>query len=291
MKKFDYETALDLLRIDAYERKTKSWVLVKLVDQPPSNRNDFFLLQDMISSSSSSRTQIYRKNFLIGKVLEKLKRDYSLVQSILDKYRGKLVVAGGAVFRSFRNILEKTDLDFFFINCTKEEIMNILKDIRNSFFPKKIGCLRNLRTTTFIIEDRNMGEMGMDNLGENETDFGTKYQFIHSRSYPNVASVIGGFDITIAACLYDGESFYTTTLGEISLKYCFNIVDPSRRSTTYEQRLRKYSRYCSIIFPFLTRSHLIKMGIENGMETSGKNVKVEVLKGLELWVCVYGTRV
>lgn len=285
MKKLDYQKAIDLLRIDSYERKTRNWPLIKLNGDSirRGNPRDTLLVEGIVSSS---RNAIYGEFFDIEKAIQKLRRDYPLMETVLSRYPGKLIVAGGAIFRSIHDFNSKSDLDFFFINCEKKEIEDILRDLFENVFRKEksSGCLRNLKTTTFLVDHK---DVYVHDPLEGDTSsqiFGTKYQFVHSRSYPNAASVIGGFDLPVAACYYDGKEIYTTTLGFLSITYKFNIIDPSRRSTTYEQRLRKYSKLgVNVIFPFLERSQLTLLGIENGWRKNNSMVRVEIVKGLQIW--------
>lgn len=282
------DEVMDMLRIDTYQRKTRVWPLIPMSStKKPSNypHKSTFLASDM----SGSRNFVYDHWFDMTNFRENLRKKYPLMETILEKYKGKLIVAGGALVRAMMCSQRKSDLDFFFINCSKEEITTILKELRDTVFKEKdkkfpIGCLRNLKTTTFIVETRPKHSRIKDPLDSESETFGTQYQFVHSRSYPNPESVIGGFDLTIAACYYDGEEVYSTTLGAWSLQYMANIVDPARRSTTYEQRLRKYANFgVLIIFPFCSEKEVIDMALRNNPH-SNKRTRFEILRGLELWV-------
>ncbi len=66
-----------------------------------------------------------------------------------------------------------------------------------------------------------------------------KIQIIH-RLYKSVAEVLYGFDISSCAAGYDGRRVYFTALARYSFEYMCNVIDLTRRSTTYEQRLMKY---------------------------------------------------
>ncbi len=56
---------------------------------------------------------------------------------------------------------------------------------------------------------------------------------------------------------YDGKNVYFTTLGKFCHEYSCNIVDTTRRSTTYETRLIKYfDRNFNIVIPNLDIKHL-----------------------------------
>jgi len=66
-----------------------------------------------------------------------------------------------------------------------------------------------------------------------------------------------GFDIDSCAVGFDGVRVYAHPRAARALKYQFNLVDMSRRSPTYEQRLFKYSRrgFC-VAVPGLDRSRI-----------------------------------
>jgi len=75
-----------------------------------------------------------------------------------------------------------------------------------------------------------------------------EYQFIH-RIYPDISSIIGGFDLSICMVAYDGKQIYATPLGTWSIKNVSIIIDTKRRSTSFEYRLQKYNRGFKLIFP------------------------------------------
>lgn len=78
----------------------------------------------------------------------------------------------------------------------------------------------------------------------------SKIQFIH-RVYPNIGSVLGGFDLTPCMVGFDGYNILGLEIGAWSALGCINIIDISRRSTSFEYRLQKYAEYCHTIFPGL----------------------------------------
>lgn len=90
------------------------------------------------------------------------------------------------------------------------------------------------------------------NIGYNEE----KIQII-LRAYKTKSEILHGFDLGSSAVGFDGENVWLTTLGRFSYEYGANIVDTTRRSTTYEYRLEKYfGRNFSIIVPDLDMSKL-----------------------------------
>ena len=72
------------------------------------------------------------------------------------------------------------------------------------------------------------------------------------RLYKDIGEILYGFDLGSSAVGYDGKDVFFSGLGKYSYEYFANIVDPSRRSTTYELRLMKYfNRGFQIILPDL----------------------------------------
>jgi len=105
------------------------------------------------------------------------------------------------------------------------------------------------------------------------------------RLYNTKSEILHGFDLGSSAVGFDGKELYFTTLSKFSYEYRVNIVDTSRRSVTYEQRLLKYlDRGFEIIMP---KFHMSKIKIENnsfvvnlpflkigGIEKNGKKIHI-----------------
>lgn len=204
------------------------------------------------------------------------------LKEILQKYYPKLIVAGGAVMKALCDYLLLTtgsDIDFFFVNCTVEEVDIILREIWDFLLEKQetdgisIVATRNQNTTTFAYsedEDANMNEIA---------ETGVKLQFVH-RIYPSKDSVIGGFDISAGMVLYDGYEIYATNLGAFSLATQSLIVDVSRRSTSYEFRISKYSGYrFTTIFVKDSNTSIL----DNMKHTMYVPKQLEIVKGLYVY--------
>uniref|UniRef100_A0A6C0C7L9 Uncharacterized protein n=1 Tax=viral metagenome TaxID=1070528 RepID=A0A6C0C7L9_9ZZZZ len=69
--------------------------------------------------------------------------------------------------------------------------------------------------------------------------FGTKLQLIF-RLYKTKSEILHGFDLGSSAVGFDGKQVFFTTLGKFCYEHSCNIIDTTRRSTTYECRLEKY---------------------------------------------------
>lgn len=88
--------------------------------------------------------------------------------------------------------------------------------------------------------------------------FDDKYTFqIILRIYQNISQILHGFDLGSSAVGFDGNNVYFTSLSKFAYEYSCNILDTTRRSTTYEHRLVKYyNRAFDIILPHLDVSKI-----------------------------------
>ena len=125
---------------------------------------------------------------------------------------------------------------------------------------------RNEYVTTLYVTKRDINDNNI------KYDDIYKYQFIH-RIYPNMSSIIGGFDLSICMIAFDGDTIYATPLGAWSNKHVSIIIDTKRRSTSFEYRLKKYQRIgVRLIFPGLPISIITKfVGTEKDMRNNMMN--------------------
>jgi len=80
------------------------------------------------------------------------------------------------------------------------------------------------------------------------------------RLYQNADEVVAGFDIDCAACYYNFEDkqVYVTPRCQLALNTRCNVLNQTRRSTTYGQRLVKYAqRGFGIVVPGFSRNFLL----------------------------------
>ncbi len=193
--------------------------------------------------------------------VECLTADFPTVKETLLKFNGRIIAAGGGIFQRLNGIipLKDGDLDLFFIDPDIES--DTISDSDKStaatnLLLEAIAFMSNLwmygpnsteRQSPHVIVSR--GEF-VTTVYLYEGFHYDKIQFIH-RVYPNAASVLGGFDLTPCMVAYDGYRILALEIGAWSALGRINIVDISRRSTSFEHRLQKYSRYCKTIFPGL----------------------------------------
>jgi len=170
----------------------------------------------------------------------------------------KLVACGGSIFRNIHNISadNNPDIDLFFVNMTTEEAnTNLIKALEllskfymgstDDHYDNKIYIVRNQHVTTLYSSVSSL-------ITDRTTVY--KYQFIH-RIYPDVDSILGGFDLGPCMVGYDGKRLLATELGAWSSFGRILIVDTKRRSTTFERRIIKYWTYCDVVFPGILSSY------------------------------------
>lgn len=205
---------------------------------------------------------------------EKLKKRFPDLAKFLAFKPGHMVCAGGAVLKSMI-ISEKgqksSDADIFFYDLKVEEAEKTIEEIVKWLEKNKKGLwmgMRNQHVTTIWILGENM-IAELNNMHGNSREqqnlikeHGAKYQFIH-RVYPNKGSVIGGFDIYASMFMYDGFEFLGTLVSIFTLTTGYIIVDVSRRSPSFENRLKKYAlSYCFGIIVPCRSSQSIRKNIE-----------------------------
>jgi hypothetical protein len=149
-----------------------------------------------------------------------------------------MIVAGGAV----RNVLSQeselpSDIDIFFYGMESEdEATNkadeIIKEIMEITDDDILVTITN-NVINILIENN------------------VKIQII-MRLYSSISEILHGFDLGSSAVGFDGKHTYFTTLSKFSYENMVNIVDTTRRSTSYEYRLVKYFNYgFDIVIPNL----------------------------------------
>jgi hypothetical protein len=91
------------------------------------------------------------------------------------------------------------------------------------------------------------------------------------RRYRSVAEVIAGFDIDACSLAFDGARVLALPRSQRALNCAYNLVDPSRRSPTYEMRLYKYAmRGFSVLVPaFDAKVHLYTVAVTGGGPVGG----------------------
>ena len=255
----DREMTSTILDLDFVERKDLCWRRYSFAYVRKFYKNSVHFADDIFNIGKPEINELASlKEFLEG-----IKEYYCpYVDQILAFAPGKLILAGGSVSKAIWGEKNKlgsiSDVDFFMINVENPD--GLLRDVCQMLVglckKDRIGYLfsRNQNVTSLLItDDRQTRD---DELDESEWEnlIGCplfKIQFIH-RVYPSPMHVLGGFDIPSA--YYDGHNIYTNSLGLFFIAHRIIFLDPSRRSTSYSARLKKYvKRGCSIIITNVDR--------------------------------------
>jgi len=260
------ESVRAILTEDFIYRKRKQWPLVPLQDFKlyltnslnliVKSENDLFAVGGNIDFDSGNRNHMNTEFIKISNVaVDKVYGRYPTLKLIFSKYKGKIALCGGALTRIFADRGTK-DADLFFYNTNEEEATKILLDcitliVENALAQgSNVKIQHKLNVTNVIV-------YGVAQYAgkELESPIVTQefYQFIH-RVYPTLDSIIGGFDLGPSMLAFDGDDIYATPLGAYCTAKRCAIVDTTRRSTSFEHRIKKlYGLEYSIIFPGLTK--------------------------------------
>jgi len=269
---FSMKLVQQLLTRDSMCRKAKCWPLldddrmmniyqetsVFRINSLPSaiwRRYDECFIVDA-NRSGPPRKPTKPWSLVISSVAKTIKQEFAGINELLSEFHGRIYAAGGAIFKSIMgDNLFGTDIDLFFVDA----------DIINQRDLKAADELL-IKAITFLInywfkagwDDTYVDVIRSDHVTTlylNSQNDACKVQFIH-RVYPSIDQVIGGFDLGAAMVAWDGQTLLTTELGAYCAFGSLNIIDTSRRSTSYEHRLVKYATYCHTLFPGLQDHHV-----------------------------------
>uniref|UniRef100_A0A6C0CFN5 Uncharacterized protein n=1 Tax=viral metagenome TaxID=1070528 RepID=A0A6C0CFN5_9ZZZZ len=183
---------------------------------------------------------------------------------LLKHFRGRIMAAGGAVFKALYAD-SADDIDFFFVDPEVEHLApSVAKERYDNLLAEAIAFLSSRWLAAPMKADYidATGQETIGNVHVMRSEFVTtvrlisnhfydiKYQFIH-RVYPSIGSVLGGFDLGPAMVATDGYRLLATELGAYSAFSRIILMDTSRRSTSFEHRLGKYARLCRLVLPGL----------------------------------------
>jgi hypothetical protein len=261
-KNISEEEILSILTQDTYYRKIGTWPLLTTKDIIEHSVNkittDYFMI-----SKTYQNDQLLINNSLKD-FTKNLNEKHPFTTELLTKFNGHIVACGGSIAKNLisndRRYIAHPDIedvDIFFHSIDTESASKLRMEIIEFLVDKwknrddnkkehgvlKMIVLRNEFVTTIYFTFK-------------EDDYYMKtysYQLIH-RIYPNISSIIGGFDLSVCMISYDGNELYATPLGAWALKNHTVIIDTKRRSTSFEYRICKYYDYgFNILFPGLTQ--------------------------------------
>ena len=269
------EEVISLLVQDDFYRRRRKWPLISHQDIKNYCKRE-------ISDNLFSIKNVMKTNCPapLTKVINEINSLYPFTNELLSKFQNNLVACGGSICKLllnnpyYYNSSNISDIDFFFYdldiyqaNKMRIEIIEYMITTWKSYVGKEVVRYHNephvelknkaiIQDVKFYIQrNEYVTTLHVEELC-NFKPFPIVYlyQFIH-RIYPDISSILGGFDLSASAVAYDGKDIYTTPLGAWSLNNKSIIIDMGRRTTSYEHRLRKYIVYgFSLIFPGLTNN-------------------------------------
>jgi len=172
-----------------------------------------------------------------------------------------LLIAGGCVGHHVRSPYNKTyegDIDVFVYGLSELQATNRVRSFTKALNARGREMLKmrdkNDRkiyySDPFFIKSENCITL---TFGGN---LSIKIQII-LRLYTTKSEILHGFDMGSSAVGFDGQQVYFTGLGKLAYECQCNVVDTTRRSNTYENRLQKYyERGFKIVLPHLDMSKL-----------------------------------
>eukprot|EP01116_Phalansterium_solitarium_P024420 TRINITY_DN8953_c1_g1_i2.p1 TRINITY_DN8953_c1_g1~~TRINITY_DN8953_c1_g1_i2.p1 ORF type:complete len:876 (-),score=253.81 TRINITY_DN8953_c1_g1_i2:67-2694(-) len=135
-----------------------------------------------------------------------------------------------------------SDIDLFIYGLTPQEAADKIREIYHAVQRTQKGKLLAVRTSHAL---------------SIVSEFPRRHIQIVLRLYKSPAEILMGFDVDSCSVGFDGVKVWATARAVRSLKYQFNLVDLSRRSLSYEQRLYKYSRRgFAVALPGFDRSRI-----------------------------------
>lgn len=164
-----------------------------------------------------------------------------------------ILLAGGKVVQHLFEEKRDCDFDFFIYGISDPEeatarAVEFLKFIHSRLSSKKSKQESKSGFSRFeVIQSTGSITVNINNI---------RIQVV-LRLYKTISEILHGFDLGSSAVGFDGKQVYFTTLGMFCNGSRVNVVDTTRRSTTYERRLEKYwNRGFSIVVPYLDVSKL-----------------------------------
>ena len=179
---------------------------------------------------------------------EKIKGYPSRIKdSIFDlfyEFKDNIIIAGGAAlslyYSKYNRAISSSDVDIFFINCTPERALEIIRAIES----KSVATGENKMLFT-INRTRNTEHAYTlyKTYHPNPTisyPIYVEIQFI-KRIYSSPSEIIHGFDVDSCCILATmDKKYYTTKRGYYALQHKYNTVNFNHLSPSYEYRCLKY---------------------------------------------------
>jgi hypothetical protein len=241
---FRREAVAAVLTHDFLARHDKNWRLVQeaeLFALSDAIRKDPFRWDTNIKVCGRKGARELEKDYL-----DKLVKTFPLLSMVLEAGGDHIIVAGGSVVTALTGVGQRsTDADFFFVGQTVEEARSLLERL-----VAMIVALDPEHTKVYL--SRNAVSVAVSCAQQGfQRPHVCVYQFI-LRNYASVSHVLGGFDISCCGVGWSPKTgLVATPLAALSLALGCAFVDVSRRSPSFEMRLRKYAedKGMDVVFP------------------------------------------
>jgi hypothetical protein len=231
----------DLLKIDhsfRYEGVTSDLISSDKI-RKPINITRFNT--ELPIMTFGDKWDVYESSFIYADVIKKCNRrvNENILKSIFSQ--SNMIIAGGFVVSCmYKELTPIKDMDVFFYGITEEKAIQMIDNVMKTAN----------HTLNFISIQKTKNAI---TIKTRDIDI----QFI-LRIYNTKSEILHGFDIGASAVGLDGTGLYFTTLSKFSHEFLVNVIDTSRRSTTYEYRLIKYmNKGFDILLPDLNEKLLI----------------------------------
>ncbi len=126
---------------------------------------------------------------------------------------------------------EASDIDLFLVGLTRDQALDKIRHVHQAL-EAAWGATPENKNLTVVRTDFAITFVG---------GWPRRHIQIILRLYRSPAEVLLGFDIDACCVAFDGTRVLALPRAQRALTKCYNIVDPTRRSTTYEARLFKYA--------------------------------------------------
>lgn len=165
--------------------------------------------------------------------------------------------AGGAVFHCINNFDMDTigkDIDLFLFADNDDEARVLLSRISKTIDENYKGKNKTITINDFTVTF---------NL-----DYPYKSIQVIRKLFKSPSHLLFGFDIDACTALYDGWTVRATDRFKRAMTKRYNLVDKTRRSKTYEQRLYKYSlKGFSVLIPDMKHAIIDDIDIKQNISS------------------------
>jgi hypothetical protein len=278
---------ISILTQDSHYRKYGKWELLTSNDFLNKNYHDFEVIDmlNMMLNMGYEKDKNKTKTVTLKQFRDNISISYPMINEILSKFHGHIVACGGSISNIITDVKmvnnKPIDIYIFFYDLNIEQANQMRIDIIEMIIDKSVKAVRNYRNFAKYCVERNEYVTSVCIYLNDQTNEVIEYQLIH-RIYPDISSIIGGFDIGVCMVAYDGQEVYSTPLGMWSIINRSIIVDTKRRSTSYEHRLVKYYRRgYRIIFPGLDNYINNRFVLGSASETK-EELKLKIEKLIEM---------